>query len=86
MKKNMTQQLEKFRKHPQDTGSLEVQVVKLTENINFLHEHCEKNPKDFSSQRGLIKKVNQRKRFLDYLKKHGESVYKNLVKDLHLRK
>lgn len=78
--------IEKFRKHERDTGSLEVQVVTLTGDINFLQTHCERNPKDFSSKRGLIRKVNQRRRFMDYIKKHNEGTYRDLVSDLHLRK
>lgn len=86
MTKKVALLFEKFRKHEQDTGSVEVQIVKLTEDIKFLHEHCEQNPKDFSSKRGLIQKVNQRKKFLVYIKKNNESIYKGLVKELNLRK
>jgi small subunit ribosomal protein S15 len=65
---------------------VEVQVVKLTAEIKELQGHCEHNPKDFSSKRGLLQKVNQRKRFLDYLKHHNQNAHKELVKELGLRK
>jgi small subunit ribosomal protein S15 len=77
---------EKFKQHEKDSGSVEVQIVRLTADINELQEHCQQNPKDFSSQRGLLKKVNQRKRFLEYLKRCNAPVHKNLIKDLGLRK
>lgn len=77
---------EKFKQHEQDTGSVEVQVAKLTDEIKGLQMHCQQNPKDFSSQRGLLKMVNQRKRFLEYLKCNRGEIYKELIKELGLRK
>ena len=76
----------KFQQHAQDTGSVEVQVVTLTTEIDELQGHCGHNPKDFSSQRGLLKKVNQRKRLLDYLKRKKNTTHKELIKELGLRK
>ena len=78
--------IEKFKKHEKDSGSTEVQVVRLTEEINLLQSHCDNNPKDFSSGRGLMQKVNQRRRFLTYLKRTNSDMYKSLVKELGLRK
>ncbi len=78
--------LEKFKQHEGDTGSVEVQVVQLTTGIVELQGHCKQNPKDFSSKRGLLQKVNRRKRFLVYLKRSNVPVYKNLIKELGLRK
>ena len=78
--------IDKFKKHDKDTGSVELQIISLTEEINKLHEHCKKNPKDYSSQRGLLQKVNQRKRFLLYMKKNDENIYKGLIKELGLRR
>jgi small subunit ribosomal protein S15 len=86
VKKKTSAILEKFQQHEKDTGSVEVQVVALTAEINELQEHCHQNPKDFSSQRGLLKMVNQRKRFLEYLKHRKSIVYKELIKELGLRK
>ena len=78
--------VDKFKKHENDTGSVELQVIKLSKEIGELQGHCQQNKKDFSSQRGLLAKVNQRRRFLQYLKKNNEETYKGLVKDLGLRK
>lgn len=78
--------LEKFKQHEKDTGSVEVQVARLTTGIAELQGHCQHNPKDFSSKRGLLQKVNQRKRFLIYLKRCNVPVYKDLIKELGLRK
>ena len=78
--------VEKFKKHENDTGSVEVQVVRLTNEITQLQGHCETNPKDFSSGRGMMQKVNQRKQFLAYLRKTDSAAYKGLVKELGLRK
>ena len=50
-----------------DTGSVEVQVALLTEKINRLTEHLKSNKKDYSSARGLMKMVGQRKQLLSYL-------------------
>ena len=86
VKKKESAIVEKFQQHEKDTGSVEVQVVTLTTGINELQGHCQQNPKDFSSRRGLLKMVNQRKRFLEYLKNCNSSVYKELVKELGLRK
>ena len=78
--------MDKFKKHEKDTGSVELQVITLTKEINELLSHCQQNAKDFSSKRGLLAKVNQRRRFLQYLKKNDEEIYKGLVKELGLRK
>ena len=59
-----------FQLHEKDTGSADVQVALLTERINHLTEHLQKNIKDHSSRRGLLKMVGQRRRLLDYLHQH----------------
>jgi len=82
-KKNI---IENFGKNLQDSGSSEVQVAFLTKNINYLIGHCKKNPKDFSSKRGLLKMVCQRRSFLYYIKERDEVKYKELIKRLGLRK
>lgn len=86
VKKKASAVVEKFQQHEQDTGSVEVQVVTLTASINELQGHCQQNPKDFSSQRGLLKMVNQRRRFLEYLKRRKNTTHKELIKELGLRK
>ena len=74
------------RTHDKDTGSPEVQVALLTERINSLTEHLQKNVKDHSSRRGLLMQVSKRRRLLDYLKKKDEARYTALTKKLKLRK
>ncbi len=69
-----------------DTGSVEVQVALLTEQINILNEHLKINKKDFHSQRGLFKMVGQRKRLLAYLQKENLSRYQKLIEKLGLRR
>ncbi|OQA34422.1 MAG: 30S ribosomal protein S15 [Candidatus Dependentiae bacterium ADurb.Bin331] len=76
--------IEKFSQHAQDTGSVEVQIALLTEHMNRLTEHFEKNPKDFSSKRGLLKIVNKRRQFLKYLEKSNEEQYKVVTKRLQI--
>ena len=69
-----------------NTGSIEGQVALLTERINSISEHLKINRKDFSSQRGLMKMVGQRKRLLTYLSKHNLTGYRALIEKLGLRK
>lgn len=76
----------KFGKGPQDTGSSQVQVALLTEDILLLTEHCKKNPKDFSTRRGLLQKVCDRRSHLQYLQRRDVSKYKELLAELGLRK
>lgn len=78
--------MSKFAQKQGDTGSVEVQVALLTNQINKLTEHMKQNPKDYSSNRGLLKMVGRRKNFLNYLKKHDVNRYRKLVADLGLRK
>ena len=68
------------------TGSPEVQVALLTEEIKALSEHLKKNKKDFHSARGLMARVANRRRLLAYLKKTDQTRYDALVKRLKLRK
>lgn len=69
-----------------DTGSPEVQVALLTHDINQLQGHFQSNKKDHHSRRGLIRKVNQRRKLLDYLKGKDVSRYGDLIKRLGLRR
>lgn len=84
--KNKNEIIKKFMQHEKDCGSVEVQVIDLTDKIKKLTEHTVANPKDHSSKVGLLKMVNRRKKFLDYTKKHNEPMYKELIKELGLRK
>lgn len=69
-----------------NTGSIEGQVALLTERINQISNHLKTNKKDFSSQRGLMKMVGQRKRLLSYMSKHNLTGYRALIEKLGLRK
>ena len=69
-----------------DTGSVEVQVSLLTEEIKILTEHLKVNIHDFHSKRGLLMKVGKRRSLLEYLKKTDVNRYRELIKRLGLRK
>lgn len=75
-----------FKLHESDTGSPEVQVALLTQRIKDITEHLKEHPKDFSTRRGLLKLIGQRRRLLDYLKKKDITRYRNLIKALGIRK
>lgn len=75
-----------FGKNDKDTGSTEVQVALLTEQINVLTEHMKANKKDYSSNRGLLKMVGRRRSLLEHLKKTDINRYRDLVQKLGLRK
>ena len=75
-----------FQRHDRDTGSSEVQIAVLTEEIKAITEHLKANKKDQSSRYGLIRKVNTRRSLLDYLKRTDEPAYQKLIKDLGLRR
>ena len=78
--------INKFELHEGDTGSTEVQVALLTERINQLTGHMAANRHDYSSQRGLLKLVGQRRRLLAYLSKQDVGRYNKLITELGLRK
>jgi small subunit ribosomal protein S15 len=78
--------IENFRIHDRDTGSADVQVALLTQRINQLTEHLQKNNKDHSSRRGLLKMVGQRRRLLDYLHETDNTRYSTITRKLNLRK
>jgi small subunit ribosomal protein S15 len=76
----------KFGLHKGDTGSTEVQVALLTERISELTGHVVSNRHDYSSQRGLLRLVVQRRRLLSYLSREDVSRYNKLIASLGLRK
>jgi small subunit ribosomal protein S15 len=78
--------IEENRIHERDTGSADVQIALLTQRINQLTEHLQKNLKDHSSRRGLLMMVSQRRRLLDYLHGTDSTRYQALTKKLKLRK
>lgn len=85
-KEKIAEITKEFGRKEGDTGSVEVQVALLTNQINALTEHMKVNKKDYSSNRGLLKMVGRRKNMLEYLKKNDVNRYRDLVKALGLRK
>ena len=69
-----------------NTGSIEGQVALLTERINHISAHLQKNKKDFSTHRGLMAMVGQRKSLLIYLSRTNLTGYRQLIEKLGLRK
>jgi small subunit ribosomal protein S15 len=78
--------IENFKLHERDTGSADVQIALLTQRINHLTEHLQKNIKDHSSRRGLLIMVGQRRRLLDYLHNTDSDRYTTITKKLKLRR
>ncbi len=78
--------MQKYGMEKNDTGSVEVQVAILTEEIKLLTEHLKEHKQDFHSKRGLLKKVGKRRNLLNYLLKKDVPRYRKLVKSLGLRK
>jgi len=76
----------KFGASGQDTGSARVQIALLTEQINDLTNHLRGHVKDHHSRRGLLKLVGRRRRFLNYLQREDLEGYRELVRELGLRK
>lgn len=76
---------ESFKRHPDDTGSPEVQIALLTERINDLIDHLRIHKHDHHSRRGLLKLVGQRRRQLSYLSRTAPDRYQDVIKRLGLR-
>lgn len=76
----------KFGANEQDTGNIRVQIAILTERINGLTEHLRTHKKDHSSRRGLLMLVGQRRRKLRYFEKNDLDGYRELIKELGLRR
>ncbi len=85
-KEKKQQIVKRFETHAGDTGSAEVQVALLTERIETLSKHFEKHKKDNHSRLGLLKMVGKRRRLLNYLKTHKADSYKQMIKELGLRR
>jgi small subunit ribosomal protein S15 len=84
-KKNKQKIIEKFKVHESDTGSTQVQIAILTEEIRLLTEHLKLHKQDHSSRRGLLKKVGERRRLLKYLQKENEESFMDIAKKLKLK-
>ncbi len=78
--------IKKYAIHEGDTGSPEVQIAVLTENITSLNGHLQTHIHDFHSRRGLYKMIGQRRRLLNYLRHNDVDRYQVLIKKLGLRK
>jgi small subunit ribosomal protein S15 len=78
--------IKRFQVHEKDSGSPEVQIALLTERIKQLTGHFQVHKKDYHSRRGLLKLVGQRRRLLDYLKSKRIDKYREVVKELGLRR
>lgn len=76
--------IEKFKTHAGDTGSPEVQIAILSAEMDDLSKHLATHKKDFSSRRGLLRKVSERRRLLSYLKSEDEKRHAKLVEKLKL--
>ena len=85
-KEAKTKVIKKFARDAKDTGSPEVQIAILTEEINALTEHLKNNKQDKHSKRGLLIKVGKRRSLLNYLLKTDVKRYREVVKNLGLRK
>lgn len=81
-----TTDVKPFQHHEKDTGSADVQIVRLTARISHLTKHLGINAKDHASRRGLLQMVARRRKLLDYLKENEESRYQSLLKALKLRR
>jgi len=77
--------INKFKTHDNDTGSPQVQIAILTEEIKLLTGHLKKHKHDHSSRRGLLKKVGERRRLLQYLEKEDKEAFGKLAIDLKLK-
>lgn len=77
--------IKKFQTHAGDTGSSEVQIAILTSEIEELSNHLKSHPKDHSSRRGLLRKVNSRRSLIRFLKRENPTSYEALVKKLKLK-
>ena len=87
LKKETKQDIvKKYATHEGDTGSPEVQIAILTEEIKVLTEHLKVNIHDFHSKKGLLMKVGKRRNLLEYLKKTDVNRYRTLIEKLGLRK
>ena len=78
--------IKKYARDEKDTGSPEVQIAILTEEINVLTEHLKNNKQDKHSKRGLLMKVGKRRSLLNYLIKTDVKKYREIVSKLGLRK
>lgn len=85
-KDTKTKIIKQFARDEKDTGSSEVQIAILTEEIKALTAHLQQNPQDKHSKRGLLMKVGKRRSLLNYLLENDVKRYRAVVQKLGLRK
>ena len=85
-KERKAELVKEFGKDVKNTGSTEVQIAIITDEINNLTEHLKENKHDYHSKRGLLMKVGKRRSLLDYLKRTNVVSYREVIKKLNLRK
>lgn len=85
-KERKTEIINEFKVHDEDTGSPEVQIAILTNEINTLNEHLKTHTKDHHSRRGLLKMVGKRRNLLNYLRNNDVTRYRNVIQKLGLRR
>lgn len=78
--------IKEYSTHEADTGSPEVQIAVLTEEITTLNEHLRQHKKDHHSRRGLLKMVGRRRHLLNYLRDKDVQRYRELIKSLGIRR
>ncbi len=78
--------ISEYKTHENDTGSPEVQIAVLTEEINNLNNHLRIHKKDHHSRRGLLKMVGKRRNLLNYLRNNDVTRYRTLIQNLGLRR
>lgn len=76
--------IDQYALHEGDTGSPEVQVAILTEEITRLTEHLKVHKKDNHSRRGLLQKVGKRRRLLQYLQTSEPERYETFTKKIKI--
>ncbi|MEG9296701.1 30S ribosomal protein S15 [Mangrovibacillus sp. Mu-81] len=85
-KERKNELISEYKVHENDTGSPEVQIAVLTEEINNLNDHLRVHKKDHHSRRGLLKMVGHRRNLLSYLRKKDVQRYRELITKLGLRR
>ncbi|MCW1928290.1 MULTISPECIES: 30S ribosomal protein S15 [Bacillales] len=85
-KERKNELIQEFRTHESDTGSPDIQIAILTEEINNLNEHLRTHKKDHHSRRGLYKMVGRRRNLLKYLRENDVQRYRDLIAKLGLRR
>ncbi|WP_124981809.1 30S ribosomal protein S15 [Nonlabens xiamenensis] len=76
----------KYGKDANDTGNTDAQIALFTYRINHLTEHLKKNRHDYNTERSLVKLVGKRRSLLDYRMKKDIVAYRELIKELGIRK